>query len=68
MSDNEKGRRVKARHDVTQFYQRRCVKRTVSRQDLSIGSFTVEGGSNSSHNTTSSDDEEEETYVPSPRG
>jgi hypothetical protein len=68
MSDNEKGRRVKARHDVTQFYQRRCVKRTVSRQDLSIGNFTVEGGSNSSHNTTSSDDEEEETYVPSPRG
>jgi hypothetical protein len=56
MSDNEE-RRVKARHDVIQFYQRRSVKRTVSHQDLPRGSLTVEGGSDSSNNTSSSIDE-----------
>jgi hypothetical protein len=67
MSNNEEERRVKARHHVTQFYQRRSIKRTVSQQDLSRGSLTVEGGSDSSHNTANSNDEKE-TYVPSPRG
>jgi hypothetical protein len=31
MSDNEEERRVKARHDVTQFYQRRKI---MSRREL----------------------------------
>jgi hypothetical protein len=65
MSDNEE-RRVKAKHDVTQFYQR-STKRTVSLQNLPRGSMSIEGGSDYSHNTTNSDDEEE-TYIPSPRG
>jgi hypothetical protein len=37
MSDHEEERRVKARHDVTQYYQRRSFKRIVSRQDLLRG-------------------------------
>jgi hypothetical protein len=37
MSDHEEERRVKTRHDVTQYYQRRSFKRIVSRQDLLRG-------------------------------
>jgi hypothetical protein len=38
-----KERRIKARHEVTQYYQRRGVKRTSSCQDLPRGDMTING-------------------------
>jgi hypothetical protein len=64
MSDNEE-RRVKARHDVTQFYQR---KKDVSRMEMSRGVMTISGDPNPDNSFSSSDDDiEDDTYVPSPR-
>jgi hypothetical protein len=64
MSNNEE-RRVKARHDVTQFYQRRKV---VSRKEVSRGDMTISGDPNPDNSSSSSDDDiEDDTYVPSPR-
>jgi hypothetical protein len=63
MSDNEE-RRVKTRHDVTQFYQRR---KDVSRE-MPRGVMTISGDSNPDNSSSSSDDDiEDDTYVPSPR-
>jgi hypothetical protein len=57
----------KARHNVTQFYQRRGAKRTTSRQDLSRGDMTISGDPNPSANISSEDDDvEDDTYIPSP--
>jgi hypothetical protein len=68
ISDHEEERRVKARHDVTQFYQRRGVKRITSQQDLPIGDMTISGDPNPSANNSSDDDDvEDDTYMPSPR-
>jgi hypothetical protein len=67
MSDHEEEMWVKARHDVTQFYQRRWVKRTTSRQDLPSGDMTISGDPNPSANKSSEDDDvEDDTYMPSP--
>jgi hypothetical protein len=67
MSDDEKERRVKARHDATQFYQWRGVKRTTSRQDLPRGDMTISGDPDPSTNSSSEDDDvEDDTYMPSP--
>jgi hypothetical protein len=64
MSDNEE-RRVKARHDVTQFYQR---MKDVSRREIPRGVMTISGDSNPDNSFNSSgDDIEDDTYVPSPR-
>jgi hypothetical protein len=64
MSYNEE-RRVKARHDVTQFYQR---KKDVSRREMPRGVMTISGDSNPDNSSSSSDDDiEDVTYVPSPR-
>jgi hypothetical protein len=64
MSDNEE-RRVKARHDVTQFYQRR---KDVSRREMSRGVMTISGDPNPDNSSSNSDDDiEDDTYVPSPR-
>jgi hypothetical protein len=66
MSDHEEERRVKVRHDVTQFYQRRGVKRTTSWQDLLRGDMTISGDRNPSANISSDDDDvEDDTYMPS---
>jgi hypothetical protein len=62
MSDHEEEMRVKARHDVTQFYKRRGVKRTTSRQDLPRGDMTISSDPNPGANSSSEDD----TYMPSP--
>jgi hypothetical protein len=67
MSDNEEERRVKARHDVTQYYQRRSVKRTTSQQQLPRGDMLINGAPDSNANSSSDDDVEDETYMPSPR-
>jgi hypothetical protein len=67
MSDHEEERRLKARHDFTQFYQRRGVKRTTSRQDLPRGDMTISGDPNPSANISSKDDHvEDDSYIPSP--
>jgi hypothetical protein len=64
MSDNEE-RRVKARHDVTQFYQR---KKDVSRREMPRGVMTISGDPNPDNSSSRSDDDiEDGTYVPSPR-
>jgi hypothetical protein len=64
MSDNEE-RRVKARHDVTQFYQR---KKDVSRKEMPRGVMTISGDPNLDNSSSNSDDDiEDDTYVPSPR-
>jgi hypothetical protein len=64
MSDNEE-RRVKTRHDVTQFYQRRKV---VSRREMTRGVMTISGDPNPNNSCSSSDDDiEDDTYVHSPR-
>jgi hypothetical protein len=66
MSDHDEERWVKARHDVTQFYKRRGVKRTTSRQDLPRGDMTISGDSNPSANISSEDDGvEDDTYMSS---
>jgi hypothetical protein len=63
MSDN-KERRVKARHDVTQFYQRR---KDVSRREMPRVVMTIGGDPNPNNSSSSSDDDiEDDTYVPSP--
>jgi hypothetical protein len=67
MSSHEEERQVMARHDVTQFYKRRGVKRTTSRQDLPIRDMTISGDPNPSVNNSSEDDDvEDDTYMPSP--
>jgi hypothetical protein len=64
MLDNEE-RRVKARHDVTQFYQR---KKDASRREMPRGVVTINGDSNPDNSSNNSDDDiEDDTYVPSPR-
>jgi hypothetical protein len=64
MSDNEEIR-VKARHGVTQFYQR---KMDVSRREMPRGVMTISGDPNPNNSSSSSDDDiEDGTYVPSPR-
>jgi hypothetical protein len=64
MSDNEE-RRVKARHDMTQFYQR---KKDVSRREMPRGVMTISGDPNPDNSSSNSDDDiEDATYVPSPR-
>jgi hypothetical protein len=64
MSNNEE-RRVKARHGVTQFYQRR---KDVSRTEMPRGVMTISGDPNPDNSSSSSDDDiEDDTYVPSPR-
>jgi hypothetical protein len=63
MSDNEE-RRVKARYDVTQFYQRRKV---VLRKEMPRGDMTISDDPNPDNSSSSSDDDiEYDTYVPSP--
>ena len=52
MSDN-KERRVKARYDVTQFYQRR---KDVSRREMPRGVMTISGDPNPDNSSSSSDD------------
>jgi hypothetical protein len=64
MSDNEE-RRVKARHDMTQFYQR---KKDVSRREMPRGVMTISGDPNPDNSSSNSDDDiEDAAYVPSPR-
>jgi hypothetical protein len=65
MFDNEE-RRVKARHDVTQFYQRRPHKKMVTRRELPRADMTIEGVQSQAREKASSDDDdvEDETYVP----
>jgi hypothetical protein len=68
MSDNEEERRVKARHDVAQFYQRHPSKRTVSRRELPRADTTIETQSPAREEASSAEDDvEDETYLPSPR-
>jgi hypothetical protein len=68
MSDHEDERRVKARHNVTQYYQRRSFKRTTSQQDLPRGDMKVSGEPSPDNSNSSSDDDiEDDTYIPSPR-
>jgi hypothetical protein len=68
MSDNKEERRVKARHDVTPFYQRRSVKRTTSCQNLPRGDMSVSSDPSPNNSNNSSDDDvEDNTYMPSPR-
>jgi hypothetical protein len=63
MLDNEE-RRVNARHDVTQFYQRRKV---VSRKGMPRGDMTISVYPNPDNSSSSSDDDiEDDTYAPSP--
>jgi hypothetical protein len=64
MSDNEE-RRVKARHEVTQYYERRKV---VTRRELSRADITINGEPSGDREEASSEDDdvEDETYVPSP--
>jgi hypothetical protein len=65
--DHEEERQVKARHDVTQFYQWRGVKRTTSQQDLPRGDMTIIGDPNPSAKSSSEDDDvEDDTYMSSP--
>jgi hypothetical protein len=65
MSGNEE-RRVKARHEVTQYYERRKV---VTRRELPRDDMTIEGEPSTARGELSSEDDdvEDETYVPSPR-
>jgi hypothetical protein len=63
MSDNEE-RRVKVRHDVTQFYQR---KKDVLRKEMPRGVMIISGDPNPDNSSSSSDDDiEDDTYVHSP--
>jgi hypothetical protein len=66
MLNNEEERRVKARHDVTHFYQR---KKVVSRRDLPRVDMIVDENPSLAREVESSEDEdvEDETYMPSPR-
>jgi hypothetical protein len=68
MLNHEEERLVKVRHDVTQLYQRRGVKRTTSWQDLPRGDMTISSDPNPSANSSSGDDDvEDDKYMPSPR-
>jgi hypothetical protein len=69
MSDNEEEMRVKARHDVTQFYQYRPSKRNMSRQELPRADMTIEDQPNAVREDKSPDDDDVEdgTYMSSPR-
>jgi hypothetical protein len=60
MLDDEE-RRIKAWHDVTQFYQRRKI---VSRRKLSRGDMSIEGDPNPAREEECSEDDdvEDETY------
>jgi hypothetical protein len=63
MSANEE-RRVKARHDMTQFYQ---IKKDVSKREMPRGVMTISGDANPDNSSSSLDDDiEDDTYVPSP--
>jgi hypothetical protein len=66
MSDNEEERRVKARHGVTQFYQRR---KLVTSRELPRADMTIEGEPSAARREESSEDDdvEDETYVASPQ-
>jgi hypothetical protein len=64
MSANEE-RRVKARHDVTQFFER---KKDVPRREMPRGVMTISSDPNPNNSSSSLDDDiEDDTYVPSPR-
>jgi hypothetical protein len=70
MLDNEEERRVKARfyQDVSQYYQRRSYKKTVSRKDLTRANMTIESAHESTREEESSDEDvEDETNISSPR-
>jgi hypothetical protein len=64
MSGHEE-RRVKARHEVTQYYERRKV---VTTRELPRANMTIEGEPSVGRREESSenDDVEDETYVPCP--
>jgi hypothetical protein len=67
MLDHEEERWVKRRHDATQFYQQRWVKRTTSRQDLPRGDKIISGDPNpNANNSLKDDDVEDDSYVPYP--
>jgi hypothetical protein len=51
-------RRVKARHEITQFYERRKLPR---------GDMMIVDDADPNDNSSSNEDVEDETYVPSPR-
>jgi hypothetical protein len=51
-------RRVKAKHEITQFYKRRRLPR---------GDMIINDDLDPNDNNSSDEDEEDETYVPSPR-
>jgi hypothetical protein len=51
-------RRVKARHEITQFYERRRLPR---------GDMTIGDDPDPNDNSSSDEDVEDETYVPSPQ-
>jgi hypothetical protein len=64
MLGNEE-RRVMARHDVTQFYQR---KKDVTRKEMPRGVMIISGYPNPDKSSSSSDNDiEDDAYVPSPR-
>jgi hypothetical protein len=65
MSDDEE-RRVKARHGVTQFYQR---GKLVSRRELPRADMTIEENPSLAREEEGSKDDDvvDDTYVPSPR-
>jgi hypothetical protein len=64
MLDN-KERRVKARHDMTQFYQR---KNDVSRREMRRGVMIISGDPNPNNSCRSSDNDiKDDTYVSSPQ-
>jgi hypothetical protein len=69
MSDNEEERRVKGRHDVTQFYQRHPSQRTMSRQELPRADMSIENQPSAAREDERSEDDdvEEDTYMPSPQ-
>jgi hypothetical protein len=67
MSDHEKERQVKARHDGTQFYKQRGVKRITSQQDLPRGDKTISGHPNHANSSSEDDDVEDDIYMTSPQ-
>jgi hypothetical protein len=69
MSDNKEEMRVKARHDVTQFYKYHPSKRTMSRQELPRADMTIEDQPNAVREDKIPDDDDVEdgTYMSSPR-
>jgi hypothetical protein len=69
MLDHEEDKRVKTRHDVTQFYQRHPSKRTMSKQELPRADLTIEDQPNTEREEESLDydDVEDDTHMPSAR-